>query len=312
MPTRTMHAWRIHQYGGAEALSWDTVPVPAPGIGDLLIKVHAASVNPIDWKVREGQLAAIMPLEFPRVLGRDCAGEIVALGAGVSGFAVGDLVLACAVPGRDGTHAEFTVVPAGQAARIPSGVSEDSAVCLGIAGLSAYIPLVELAQIKPDERVLIHAGAGGVGGLAVQIAKLLGAHVVATCGAGNLDYVRALGAETVIDYASEDFVAKAGACDVVFDTVGGDVHARSFEVLKPGGRLVYIAAHPVGPSPRTDVTVIPARIVPTTARLALLLQWAAERRVKPQVGQTFPLAEARAAYAVSQSGHARAKLVLLA
>lgn len=310
MPNRTMRAWRIHRYGGADALSWDTVPVPAPGAGELLVKVHAASVNPIDWKIREGMLAGVMPMELPKTLGRDCAGEVVAIGEGVVGVTLGDQVLGVASPGRDGTHAEFAVLAAAQSARIPRGVSEESAVCLGIAGLSAYIPLVEVAQVKSGERVLIHAGAGGVGGMGVQIAKLLGAHVVATCGPSNLEYVQSLGAEAVIDYTSEDFVAKAGACDVVFDTVGGDVHARSFDVLKPGGRLVYIAAKPVAAATRSDVTLTAARVVPTTARLAVLLQWAAERRVKPQVGQTFPLSEARAAYERSQSGHARGKIVL--
>lgn len=306
-----MNAWRIHRYGGPDALVRDVVPRPEPGPDDVLVKVHAASVNPIDWKIREGKLAAVMPLELPKTLGRDCAGEIVQMGARVVDLAVGQRVLGVATPGRDGTHADFAVLAASQCARIPAGVSEEAAVCFGVAGLSAYIPLVEVAQVRTGERVLIHAGAGGVGGLAIQIAKLRGAEVVATCGPDNLDYVRSLGAAVVIDYTAEDFRTRAGACDVVFDTIGGEVHERSFDVLKSGGRLVYLAAAPVKPPPRADVTVTAARIVPTPARLSALLAWAAGRRVKPQVGQTFPLADAPLGYALSQAGHARGKIVLL-
>ena len=312
MLTVNMHAWRIHQYGGISALNWEVMPVPHPAAGEVLVKIRAASVNPVDWKVREGYLRHVLPIEFPRVLGRDGAGEVVAVGPDVTAVAVGDHVLGLAVPGKDGTHAEFVVLSAANVGRIPAGVSEDAAVCLGIAGLSAYIPLVESAQLKAGERVLIHAGAGGVGGLAVQIAKLLGAHVVATCGTSNIDYVHGLGAEQVIDYTAGDFVAAAGLCDVVFDTMGGDVHDRSFAALKPGGRMVYLSAAPIKPPSRSDVKLEQPRILASPARLGALLQWAAERKIKPQVGRTFKLNEAIAAYELSQTGHARGKIVLLA
>ncbi|MEO7404617.1 MAG: NADP-dependent oxidoreductase [Burkholderiales bacterium] len=307
----TMLGWRIHNYGGVDSLRLETMPRPTPGAGELLVRLHAASLNPIDWKTREGMMKAYLPLELPRVLGRDGAGEVIAVGADVTGWKPGMRVLGVATVGRDGTHAEYCIFAATSAAQMPSGVSDDAAVCLGIAGLSAYIPLVELAKVVAGERVLVHAGAGGVGGLGIQIAKMLGAEVIATCGAANLDYVRSLGADRAIDYATEDFVAAAGPCDVVLDTMGGEVHQRSALALKPGGRLVYLAAVPVQPVARTDIKVEQARIVASPARLGALLQWAAERRIKPQVGKQFPLAQAPAAYQLSQAGHARGKIVLL-
>jgi NADPH:quinone reductase-like Zn-dependent oxidoreductase len=308
----TMRAWRIHHYGGVEAMQFESIPRPTPAAGELVIKMNAASVNPIDWKIREGILKAVMPLEFPRVLGRDAAGEVVAVGEGVTGWTPGMRALGVGAPGRDGTHAEFCTLAAGSCAPIPGGVADDAAVCFGIAGLSAYIPLVEIANVKSGQRVLIHAGAGGVGGLAIQIAKLLGAEVIATCGRANIDYVRSLGADIAIDYATDDFVKAAGTCDVVLDTMGGEIHQRSASVLKPGGCLGYLSAAPVKPVARTDIKVEQAKVIATPARLGALLQWAAERRIKPQVGKEFPLAQAPAAYALSQAGHARGKIVLLA
>ena len=291
-------------------MQFDEVPIPTPGSGELLVRVKVASVNPIDWKIREGLVAQFFPIEFPRTLGRDGVGEVVALGADVSGWQLGDRVLGVAIPGRDGTHAQYVCVSAATSAPVPSSVADDAAVCLGIAGLSAFIPLIEVAALKAGERVLIHAAAGGVGGLAVQMAREIGAEVIATCSADNTDYVRSLGATTVIDYQREDFVALAGSCDVVLDVMGGEVHQRSAKVLRAGGRLVYLAAAPVAPIARTDIRVEMARIAPTRVRLSNLLQWAAERRIKPQIGRHFLLADLPAAYAASKTGRARGKIII--
>lgn len=308
---QTMQAWVIRGYGGAEAMRFERIALPQPQPGEMLLRVEAASVNPADWKIRAGLLQAVLPLTFPRVLGRDCVGTVMSLGAGCSGFAVGTGVLAVVDALRDGTHAEFTVVSGAMAAPLLSSMSSADAACLGVAGLSAWIPLVEIAALQPGQRVLIHAGAGGVGGLAIQIARHLGAEVLATCGSANLEYCASLGAHQVIDYTRGRFESMASECDVVLDTVGGEVHRRSFAVLKPAGLLVHLAAAPIDPTPpRGDVRVVRADIRTTTARLAKLLDWAAAGFIRPQIGRSFPLAEAREAYALSASGHARGKIVL--
>jgi NADPH:quinone reductase-like Zn-dependent oxidoreductase len=311
---QSMQSWVIRGYGGPEAMNLERVAVPQARPGEMLLRVEAASVNPADWKIREGLLQAVLPLSFPRVLGRDCVGIVVRLGEDCDGFAVGERVLAVADPLRDGTHAEFTVVAGAMAARVPATLPAADAACLGITGLSAWIPLVEIAALQPGQRILIHAGAGGVGGVAIQIAHHMGAEVLATCGSTNVDYCASLGAYQVIDYTRERFERVASGCDVVFDTVGGEVHRRSFEVLKPGGLLVHLTAAPIDSRDpmrlRPDVRVVRADVRASTARLASLLEWAAAGFIRPQVARTFPLAQAREAYALSAGGHVRGKLVL--
>jgi NADPH:quinone reductase-like Zn-dependent oxidoreductase len=308
---KTMQAWLIRGYGGLEVMQYETVPVPQPGPADVLLRVEAASVNPADWKVRQGYLQAFLALTFPRVLGRDCAGIVIAAGAACTEFAPGDRVLAVADPMRDGTHAEFVALPAAQSARLPPSLSAMDGACLGVAGLSAYIPLVEIAALRRGQRVLIHAGAGGVGSVAIQIAKHLGAEVWTTCGTANRDFCNGLGADRVIDYTRERFEQVAGDCDVVFDTLGGEVHRLSYGVLKPGGLLVHLTAAPIDPvPPRTDVRVVRADIRATTQRLAALLDLAAAGAIRAQPGNVFALAEAPGAYALSESGHTRGKILL--
>lgn len=306
----------MHGYGGAEAMRFETAAVPQPRPGELLLRVEAASVNPADWKIRAGLLQAVLPLTFPRVPGRDGVGTVVSLGAGCDGFAAGQRVHAVADALRDGTHAEFTAVPGAMAAPVPPSLSSADAACLGVAGLSAWIPLVEIAALQPGQRVLIHAGAGGVGGLAIQIARHMGAEVLATCGTANVEHCRSLGAHQVIDYTRERFELVAAGCDVVLDAIGGEVHRRSFDVLKPGGLLVHLTAAPINsrdPLPRRpDVRVVRAEIRASTARLAKLLEWAGAGFIRPQVGRAFPLAEANAAYALSAGGHMRGKILLRA
>jgi NADPH:quinone reductase-like Zn-dependent oxidoreductase len=307
-----MRAWCFRRYGGPEVLSFEELPVPLVAPREILVKVAAASINPIDSKLREGKLSWLVSPEFPRVPGRDCAGTAVAIGAGVSDFALGDLVVGIADMQRNGTHAEFAILPAAQVAKIPPAMSAVQAVAVGVTGLSAYIPLMEIARPSPGQRVLVHAGAGGVGSLAVQIARHLGAEVVATCGTANLDYVRSLGAALAIDYTVEDFVIAAGRCDVVFDTIGGEVHRRSSTVLRPGGMLVYLTAAPIDAEPpRDDIRIIHAKIRYTREVLEQVIALIASGAVVPQVGRIFPLSEAQAAYAISATGHARGKIILV-
>ena len=293
-----MRALRIHAYGGPEELHLEDVALPVPGKGQLLVKVKAASVNPIDWKMRKGLLAGVFPLSLPRTLGRDCAGE-----------ADGKLVAGVADMRTDGTHAELAVLPESQVAPVPDGLDAAGAASLCVAGLSAYIPLVEIAGLKKGQRILIHAGAGGVGSLAIQIARHLGAEVHVTASAANRDYCLSLGAARVIDYYKENFLNHA-PYDAVLDTLGGETHLRSMKALKMGGVLVALAAAPIPKAPApADVRVVMAQIQATPERLGKIFQWAASGILRPQVTQRFSLEPE--AYAASESGHARGKIVML-
>lgn len=206
-----------------------------------------------------------------------------------------------------GTHAEYAVFPENHWAPIPEGVSFEEAACLGIAGLSAWIPLVEKAQVAAGQRVLIHGGAGGVGCLALQIAAKRGAEVWTTCSARNADWCKALGAHRTIDYTQEDFTMAGAIFDVVLDTQGGAVHRRSAEILKPGGALTFLNAAPPEAPARKDIRVLPSDIQPTRQRLEALLA----AGLKVPIEARFPLQRAAEAYELSRGGHARGKIVIL-
>jgi NADPH:quinone reductase-like Zn-dependent oxidoreductase len=306
-----VRAWRIRRYGGPEVLTLEETPVPQPGPGEVLVRVAAASSNPSDWLLREGRLRKAFPVTFPRTIGRDCAGTVVAVGEAVTDVATGDEVFGVSAPDRDGTHAEYACLKAAAVVRRPAALPMTAATTLGVAALSAYIPLVELAQLAAGERVLVHAGAGGVGHLAVQIARHFGAEVIATCSAANADFCRGLGAHRVLDYDREDYAPVAQGCDVVFDMLGGEVHARSAAALKPGGRLVYIIGAPVEPVARSDIRVLNGPIVATRERLACIAEWADAGILKPHVDQVFAFADAPAMYAASGRRHGRGKRVLV-
>ena len=262
------------------------------------MNVKAASINPIDWKMRRGLLAGVYPLNFPRTLGRDCAGE-----------ADGALFAGVADMRTDGTHADFVLLPEKQISRVPAGLDAAAAASLCVAGLSAYIPLVEIASLKKNMKVLVHAGAGGVGSLAIQIARHLGAEVTATASAANREFCLSLGASQVADLRTENI--KAGTFDVVLDTLGGETHRKSQQLLKAGGILVALAAAPIPQgAQRPEVRVVMAQIQPTRERLEKIFQWAASGVIRSQVTRTFSLEEGSAAYALSESGHARGKIVL--
>jgi NADPH:quinone reductase-like Zn-dependent oxidoreductase len=302
-----MRAWRLHRYGEEPRL--EECPLPEPGPGEVRVRVAAASVNPIDWKLAAGLLKNFFDPPLPRVPGRDCAGTIDAIGAGVSEFAIGDAVAGVADMARDGTHAQYCILPAAQSSPLRN-VSPLEGAALGVAGVSAYIALVEVARIGKGTRVLVHAGAGGVGSFALQIGRLLGAEVSTTCSAANAEYCRSLGAHHVIDYASEDFSSRRGF-DVVLDTLGGAVHCESLKVLKEGGTLVWLAAAPFAASKeREDVNIVRAEVRCTSERLATLLDWATRGMLRVPVETTMAFAEAPRAYALSRSGHARGKIVL--
>jgi NADPH:quinone reductase-like Zn-dependent oxidoreductase len=303
-------AW-IESHGGAEVVRFGDVETPSPGPREVLVAVRAASVNPIDWKLRQGLLRDVFPLTLPIVLGRDFSGVVAASGGEVEGVHVGDEVFGLADMRRGGSHAEFVAADHRMVARKPRNLSHIEAASLPLVGLTALAALEEAARLHAGQRVLIHAGAGGVGGFAVQYAHHVGALVAATCGTENVDYVTGLGADRVIDYANEDFTALLSGLDLVFDTLGGDVHRRSFAVLRPGGTLVHINAAPViGEAPRGDVVVKPVTVTGRRALLERIADLAEHTIVTPQVTHVLPLAEAGRGYELSRGGHVRGKIVL--
>ena len=305
-----MKAVWTEDYCGPEGMKYGDFADPVVGPTDVLVKVAAASINPIDWKLREGVLKHIFKLTFPRIGGRDFSGTIVAVGPEVKGFAVGDEVYTLTDALRQGTHAQLHAVDQKLIGRKPKNLSHVETASLGAAGLSALIGLFHTASVGPGQRVLIHAGAGGVGSLGIQMAKARGAWVAATCGKGNLDYVRSLGADQAIDYANEDFGVLRDL-DVVFDTMGGEVHRRSFATLKQGGILSFLTALPnIADPARPDVQVKRAMIQSTTAAVGELTAFAESGAMKAQVAEVLPLSEARAGVEKVKAGHTRGKIVL--
>ena len=303
-----MRAVRFHEYGPPQVLRVETVPRPEPGQDEVLVRVHSAGVNPIDWKYRAGYLKEFMPLELPHIPGFDLAGTVAEVGAGVSDFSTGDEVF-----GRgSGTYAEYAVAPVTTLALKPVAVSFDQAATLGIGGVTAWAGLFEAAKLEPGQTLLVHGGAGGVGSFAVQLGRWKGAHVTATASAGNLDLVRSLGADEVIDYTAVRFEDHVRDLDVVLDTVGGEVTDRSWGVLRPGGMLVVIAGMPDADRAgshgvRTSGTQAPEVTGPILAKLAALVE---SGDLDPQVGETFPLADAARAHAASETGHGRGRILL--
>ncbi|HUT48563.1 MAG TPA: NADP-dependent oxidoreductase [Alphaproteobacteria bacterium] len=305
-----MKAVVMQDYGGPEQLAIGEVADPEPGAGDVVVDIAAASLNPIDWKMRAGHVRKFFEFDLPHVLGRDFSGIVRSVGAGVDGISVGDAVFGIAEVARWGSHAEAIAVKAGLVAAKPEALSHEAAAALGISGITVLAALEETAPIGAGDRILIHAGAGGVGHLAIQYAKHKGAQVLTTARATNHDFVAALGADEAIDYTAADFTEAAAGCDVVFDTMGGDVHRRSFDALKPGGLLVYINAEPLPESPgRPDVTVLNAQVRGDRAGLERIVALVGEGTFKPAVEQTYALEDFAEAYARIETGHSRGKIV---
>jgi NADPH:quinone reductase-like Zn-dependent oxidoreductase len=298
-------------YDGLASLRLADTAVPELGPRDVLINVHAASLNPIDARITRGYLRGRVDFTLPHVLGRDCSGVVAKVGAEVAGFAPGDEVYAVADQKRWGTHAAQVAIDAASVARRPDGLEHVSAASLPIAGLSALAGLVTVGGLMGGQRVLIHAGAGGVGSFAVQLAKHLGATVATTASSANHDYVRGLGADIAIDYAKDDFADQLEGYDLVFDVIGGEVRHRSFRVLRPGGTIAHLSAPPMTqPVPRDDVTVKPVAVGYDTRQLDQIGKLVCDGAVRPTINAVFPFSDAVKAYELMSSGHVRGKIVL--
>jgi NADPH:quinone reductase-like Zn-dependent oxidoreductase len=303
----SMKAAYIDWFGGPEVLQYGDLPDPVAGAGQVVADVAAASVNGADWRVRAGQYGQAT---FPLLLGRDFSGTVAALGEGVNDFKIGDAVFGVLEAGREGAYAEKLAITAAIIAKKPDAVSHIDAAALALTGLTAIISVETTLKLQRGETILIQGGAGGVASFAIQLAKHIGARVITTTSAANLDYVRGLGADEVIDYNAQDFTHAMSNCDAVFDTVGGEVAHKSFAVLKPGGRAAFIASGPQAPKPdRDDVTALRPAVGRARAPLERVAQLVAAGAVRPPEVKLYRLAQAAEAHRLSQSRHFRGKLV---
>jgi len=299
-----------NETGGPEVLHVVEAPLPEPGPGELRIRMAAAGVNRVDAFVRAGALPMLGAAPFR--LGWDVAGEVEAVGPGVTGFAPGTRVMGLIrFPREAGAYAEAVIAPAAELAILPEALDDIAAGGLPLAGLTAWQALVEHGKIAPGERVLIHGGAGGVGHLAVQIAKALGAEVTATAGADELDWVREIGADHVFDYRKD---APAGPFDLILETIGGAHAEAGIDALAPAGRMVALRA----PLPETFAraeaegkTVTQISVHPDAAGLTALAGLASAGQLKVEIAATYPLAEAARAHAALEAGAGRGKIVLV-
>jgi NADPH:quinone reductase-like Zn-dependent oxidoreductase len=297
-----MHAVLIHETGGPDVLRYEEVERPTPGEGEVLIEVRAASVNPIDWKIRRG----LRETQLPAVLGNDVSG-VVEL-ARIDGLAVGDEVLGVA---SSGGYAEFANVPASLIAKKPAGLSHEQAAALPVSGLTAWQALFDSGGLRAGMTALVAGGAGGVGHLAVQFAKHAGARVIATGSSRNRDFVLGLGADEYIDYSSQDVGETASEVDVAFDTVGGKTTESLLPTLREGGVLVTIANAPPEQAAAARGARAKLHVMSSSSeQLAKIAGLVAEGAVRVEITQTFPLSEASQAHALSEAGHTRGKIVL--
>jgi NADPH:quinone reductase-like Zn-dependent oxidoreductase len=305
-----MKAMLLMGHGGPEMMKFGEAPDPKAGPGEVVVDIHAASVNGADPKVRRGNGRYKLD-KFPHIMGRDFSGVVSAVGPGVTDFKVGDAIFAVTDVGIEGTYAEKIAIKATIVAKKPEGLSHAEAAALGLVSLTALTAIEDTAHLKAGETILIQGGAGGVAGFAVQLAKHLGAKVITTASAGNHAYVRSLGADQVIDYNAEDFTKIGPVCDVVFDTVGGNVRAGSYAVLKPGGKLVWIAPAPEGfKPPREDVETLRPDVKRDRAHLERLVALLKAGAVRPPAIHRYKLADAAEAHRVSEARHLQGKLVL--
>ena len=307
-----MKAISFDRFGGPEELKPVDLPDPEPGPDELLIEVHAVSVVPGDWKLRRGHLTGIFPVRPPKVPGRDGAGIVRAMGAGVAGFAVGDRVCFTCQHVDQGSYAQLAARPAADVVPAPEGLGFVECAAIMHAGVCAWIAAVETAGVKAGDKVLVHAAAGAIGGMAVQLCKHLGAEVAGTCSERNRDHVAALGCDRIVPYDKVDFETAVSDHDVVIDLVGGTVHNRSYGVLRPGGILVWLIAEPFEDlSAGLDIEVRQAMILDNPAILNAVVDLANSGHLRPLVSRVLPLDRAAEAHRILEAGeNTRGRLVL--
>jgi NADPH:quinone reductase-like Zn-dependent oxidoreductase len=329
-----MQACYIERYGDAGVVKVGEQPEPKPGAGDVAFRMQAASVNPIDYKTRSGMVKALVSYRMPLILGCDAAGIVAEVGSGVTGFAAGDRVAARLAKGRIGAFAEKVVAPAGVLAKIPQGVDFAPAAAVALAGLTAWQCLTEVLDIQRGQRVLIHAGSGGVGHLAIQLAKGLGAHVTTTASGDSHPWLQELGADECVDYRHADFARQCAPFDAVLDSQGGATLLRSIAHTRPGGRVVSIGDMPtpevasefgkpwlaplfwlLSRKPRAQAKAAQVHyrywfMRADGAQLSLLLGKIERGELHVKIAREFPLAQAPEALRLSESGRVRGKVII--
>jgi alcohol dehydrogenase len=325
----------IDGYGTHRVLTVGDLPAPEPGLSDVLVKVHAASVNPVDFKLRDGKLRPLRSYRFPLILGHDCSGEVVQTGERVTRFKVGDRIFSRPRNGRIGTFAELIAIDENEAALMPPNVDFHEAASLPLVGLTSWQALVDVAQLKARQKVLIHAGSGGIGTFAIQLAKHKGAEVWTTTSGKNVELVKQLGADHVIDYQTEQFEKRVNNLDAVFDTLGGSTLDKSFTVTRRDGWIVSIAGSPDYRTAREiDLGILRSLLLgvvglrvnltarragvnyrfifmkPLGEQLAQIAALVATGAIKPVVDRIFSLSECQSAIEYSASARARGKIVI--
>jgi alcohol dehydrogenase len=310
-----MKSAQIKSYGGSEVVEINqSTPAPTdPSTGKVLVRIKAAGVNPVDWKIREGYMQQMMPLQFPSTLGMDFSGIIEKVGEGVSDFRKGDEVYGrtSVTEGGSGAFAEMALASADSIAHKPKALSYDEAAGLTLVGVSAWQALVETMGLSNGQKILIHGGAGGIGSIAIQLAKHLGAYVATTVATNDKEFVKGLGADEVIDYKTQTFEDILHDRDAVFDTVGGETYTRSFKVLKRGGIIVSMLEQPNQElMDRFGVKAIFQFTQVNRERLTKLAQWVDQNNIRVNVDRTFPLDEAGKALDYQKDAHPRGKVVL--
>ncbi len=306
-----MKAARIHAYGDASQIRIEDAPLPALNDDDVLIHVVATSVNPVDWKIRKGYLKSMIPYEMPLIMGWDVSGIVEQIGSAVTKFKPGDAVYSRPDIARNGAYAEFVAVREREIAFKPTTISHVEAASLPLVSITAWESLFTTANLTAGKKVLIHAGAGGVGSIAIQLAKAKGAHVTATASAAKSALVKSLGADEVIDYRAEDFSKLAKDMDVVFDTVGGETQEKSWSTLKPGGMLVSITAKPSEDRAKAEGKRAGFVFIgPNAPILTDLARMVDAGQVRPLIGAEYGLNDTAKAQEASETGRATGKIVI--
>ncbi len=309
-----MRAAQISKYGGSGVVEVNkNAPKPTVPVGRVLVEVYAAGVNPVDWKIREGYMAKMSPLQFPATLGGDFSGIVEGVGAGVFAFKKGDEVY-----GRDGSpvsgsgsFADFISVDAKVTSRKPKNVNHVEAAALPLTGVSALQALTEHMGLSKGRRILIHGGAGGIGTIAIQLAKHLGAYVATTASEKDIQYIKELGADEAVDYKKQSFEDIIHDYDAVYDTVGGETYTRSYRVLKKGGIIVSMLEQPNSDLMKRYVVKAVGQFTQVTSeRLTKLTELVEKGVIKVHVDKVFPLEQAREALDYQQQGKARGKVVI--
>ncbi len=305
-----MKAVRIHNHGDSSVLIYEDAPVPAILPDEVLIKVHSVGVNPVDWKIRMGYGDYRNAYTFPLILGWDVAGTIENVGTLIKKFKAGDIVFARPEPIRNGAYAEYVAVRGFELAYAPSYIPLEEAAGIPLASQTAWMAIFEKGNLQGGQRILIHGASGAVGSFAVQFAKLANAYVIATTSTKNIDMVRSLGADEVIDYKREDFSKVVTGVDLVLDVVGGDTQSRSWQVIRKGGMLVSIVGVDEKAGKQFNIRAVSFHMVSNGARLHQIRELVNAGLVRVKIGKEFPLSEAKAAHDLGESGQAVGKIIL--